>query len=388
MRTERGLMRGISGCRSSAASIVVFAAVCVLAACSSSGGGQAEPASENRSQASSQVESFVLDGATNTSPFVVKVGSGYLRDVMDRTFGKDDVDYGPLLGANDALDSSEIVVTGYLFQITAGVIEAESTVRGPLTEAQQRVALAELDERERFFIDEGWTGAVWEELEEARRAVMENQPLEGHDFNYAAYRVRVTEVIKGDMNVGDVLDVQVYAGVDIGSEWVDPVLAGTPRVVVAGGWGKQNSGLELRDATGKPIDRAFWPHIDLFWLDEGVWEILEDDTSGGVSETGGPGGSGSVPGGLLEDGTSGVGAVAVVDESLVERPVGDPESHYLEELGALDDAWGDLETLDDLAAALCIAAAERSAPTTTAVPGVDTTTTSVTDTGSATVPLP
>ena len=84
-----------------------------------------------------------------------------------------------------------------------------------------------------------------------------------------------------------------------------------------------------------------------------------------------------------------MGAVAVVDESLVERPVGDPESHYLEELGALDDAWGDLETLDDLAAALCIAAAELAArTTTTALPRVDKTTTSVADAGSATVPLP
>ena len=381
-------MKGISGCRSSAAPLVVLATVCVLAACSSSGAGLADSFSENGSQTSGYVDSFVLDGASSNSPFLVKVGSGYLRDLIDNTFGKAEVDYGPLLGAHHALDSSEIVVTGYLFQIIAGVIEAESTVRGPLTEAQQRAALAELDERDRIMETSGALPGDWEELKEARRAAIENQPLEGSDFNYAAYRVRVTEVIKGDMNVGDVLDVQVYAGANIGSEWVDPVLVGTPRVVVAGSWGKRNSGLELRDATGKPIDRAFWSHIDLFWLDEGVWEVLEEDTSGAISETGGPEGSGTIPGELLEDGSLGVGAVAVVDESLVERPVGDPESHYLESLGALHDAWGDLETLDDLASALRTAAAELAASTTT-ISGVgDETTTTTTGLASTTVPVP
>lgn len=365
----------------------------MLAACSSPGGGQVDSVSGNGSRTSGQVDSSVVGGAANatdggasSSPFVVKVGSGYLRDLMDSTFGKDDVDYHPILGANDALDSSSVVVAGYLVEIVAGVTEADISVRRRLTQTEIDSRFAALDERERLFEAEGASEADWRELEQERRSARANELPKLYDFNYAAYRVRVTEVIKGDINVGDLLDVQVYAGVNVASEWVDPVLVGTPRVVVAGGWGRGSSLRELRDATGKPVDRAFWPHIDLFWLDEGVWKVLEDDTSGAISETGGAEGSGSVPGGLLEDDS---GGVAVVDESLVERPAPIPEAHYLGGLHGLDEAWGTLETLDDLAAALRSAAAERSPPTTTtAAPGGAMTTTSVADAISTTIPLP
>lgn len=347
MRTERGFASWNSGHRASAASIAAFAAASLLAACSFSGGSQADLVADDVSQTSGPVDSSVLDdgrnakdGGASSSQFVVKVASGYLRKLMDSTFGMENVDYGPLLGAHDTLNSSEIVVAGYLFEIKAGVTVVDTTVRMPLTDAEQRVALAELDERERFFIAEGWTGPEWQELEEARRSVIENKPLRAYNFDYAAYRIRVTEVIKGDMKVGDILDVQVYAGVEIASEWVDPVLVGTPRVVVAGGWGTYASPFELRNSTGQPVEEAFWPHIDLFWLDEGVWDGHKD--------------------------ASVVGAVGVVQEILVERPAPTPEAHHLTSLQGLHDAWGNLETLDDLAEALRTAATELSAPSTTA----------------------
>ena len=379
-------------------SMVVLAAVCVLATCSSSGDGQMNPVSEKGSQVSTQAVGTVLDvvadptdGNSNnsgsTSPFVVKVSSGYLRDLMDSTFGENEVDYSPLLGANYTLDNSEIVVAGYLFEIVAGVTESEISAQRPLTEAEKRIALTELDERERSMEASGATPADRLELEQERRAVRENEIPRLNNFNYAAYRIRVTEVFRGDINVGEILDVQVYAGVNIGSKWVDPVLAGTPRVVVAGSWGKQSSRLELRDAGGEPIDGAFWPHSDLFWLDEGIWELLEVDTSGGISETGGPDGSGSVPSDLLEDDTPDVGTGAL-ENNLVERPAPIPEAHYLEGLHALDDAWGNLETLDHLATVLRSAAVELSAPRTTVTTGDGVPPTSVADVASTTVPVP
>lgn len=340
MITERGLMSRNSGCRARTASVVIFSAAFVLTACSSSEGARSDLVSGNATQTSALVDTIEPDSDTNSLQLVVRVASGYLRDLMDSTFGNDAVDYHPFEGAKEAISASEVAVTGYLIEIVAGVTEVETNVRGPLTEAEQRVMLDHLDERERFFVAEGWTGPEWQELEEERRLVIENNPLPVYELNYAAYRVGVTEVIKGDIEVGDVLDVQVYAGVDIASEWVDPVLSGTPRVVVAGSWGKPVSGYELRDATGMPIEDAFWPQIEIFWLDEGVWEIDGGDVSG-------------------------VGSAGVVQESLVEHSTPIPEAHHLTSLQGLHDAWGNLESLDDLAHALRTAAAELSGTSTT-----------------------
>ena len=114
---------------------------------------------------------------------------------------------------------------------------------------------------------------------------------------------------------------QVFAGVNVASELVPPVLEGTPRVVVAGSlWGGITG--ELRNSSGEVVDKAIFPFSDLFWFDEGVWDVLVDDTAEGTSvvdESGstGPDGPGPGPGDLLdEDDTTETGAETVIEESV------------------------------------------------------------------------
>ncbi len=297
-------------------------------------------------------------GGADSSPFTVKVASGYLTDLLNSTHGPEDIDFGLLQGAQDALDIPRVVVAGYLFEIVPGVTEVDTSEHRSRTSSEVSIALAEIDALEQRFEGEGADEDVWRELERMRRSVIENQPPPAYDYNYWAYRVRVTEVFKGDIDIGDVIDVQVFAGVNVASELVSQVLEGTPRVVVAGFMWDGVTG-ELRNPSGEVVDKAIFPFSDLFWFDEGVWDVLVDDTAEGTSVVDEPG--------VLSDeaGATETGAVTVIEENLEVGPALVAESHQLDSLGDMHQAWGVLETLEDLARTLRTVASETVASTTT-----------------------
>lgn len=362
--------------------LVVVVGCLVACGCSSSSDDRGGLELGDADSSLVEVEDGHEPGGAESSPFTVKVASGYLTDLLDSTYGPEDIDYDLLQGPQDALGLPRIVVAGYLFEIVPGVTEVDTSERRSRTSGEVSIALAHIDALERRFEVEGAHESVWLELEEMRRSVIENQPRRARDHNYWAYRVRVTEVFKGDIDVGDIIDVQVFAGVNVASELVPPVLEGTPRVVVAGYlWGGITG--ELRNSSGEVVDKAIFPFSDLFWFDEGVWGLLVDDTAEGTSvvdESGstgpdgpGPGSPGPGSGDLLgEDGTTQTGAETVIEESVGVGPALVAESHHLHSLDEMHQAWGVLETLDDLARALRTAASETAMSTTTTTPSTTT----------------
>ena len=161
---------------------------------------------------------------------------------------------------------------------------------------------------------EGAGSSIIAEFERSRERTIANEPQNSYsERHYAAFRVRVAEVFKGDIEVGDTLDVQVRSSSLEEVNLLTQQLRGTPRVIVGGKWWSPSTkGLLLRRPDGSTVDSVFVSSVDLFWLDDSTWEPRD----GG--------------------------------EEPVERPSPDPEAFYLSGLDAMAPGWGTLETLDDL----------------------------------------
>ena len=388
---------------------VLTVAVLGVTGCSGSGPeGAAVGVSESAllpAQDSGELGSEVLDsGGGSQDVFEVVQASGYVRRLLGPAGRGIEFDYEPMRGAGEAVAGLELIVAGYVVEIAPGVVWADTRVFEPWTQVQIEGYLQLLDEREESLRALGALGpAEIATLERERRSALENKVPEPNDIVHAAYRVRVTEVLWGDFEVGGVLDVQVPLGVFTTLEEQRAALVGTPRAVVGGRWSSKTwSNYELESAQRVPLaDEVFYPWIELFWLDESVWDpgdLVPVGDPGPVGDVGVPGdgdGAEQAPGG--DDGDGSTGPLAVVnEEALIERPAGPPEALYLRGLSELHEAWGDLGTLDDLADALRAAAAAAATPTdsttttttTTAPPTDSTTTTTVPPTDSTTTTVP
>ena len=123
----------------------------------------------------------------------------------------------------------------------------------------------------------------------------------------------------------------------------------------------------------------------MFWFDEGVWEILVDDSSNGISITEESDGTTTLPSELLEDDTPETNTGVPLEEGSEDQLLV-AESHYLRGLWEMHPFWGELNSLDDLANALRGAASEATTPSTT-TPST-TTTASTTTVASTTTESP
>ena len=188
-------------------------------------------------------------------------------------------------------------------------------------------------------------------------------------------------MIKGEYNENDIIEIQVYAGTNLATELSAQVLEGTPRVVVGGKPGSPGIGnYEYRDSGGETVvDQAIWNFPDLLWFDEGVWEILDDDSSNSISITEESDGTTTLPSELLEDDTPETNTGVPLEEGSEDQLLV-AESHYLRGLWEMHPMWGELNSLDDLANALRGAASEATTPSTTS----EATTPSTTTTASTT----
>ena len=324
--------------------------------------------------------------------------SGYVAGLLRAAGSGVEFDYQPMEGAGEALAAMELIVAGYLVEIAPGVVWADTREREPMTQAQIEATLRFIDEREERLRSLGRLGPDnIATLERERRSALENAVPEPNDRVHVAYRIRVTEVLWGDFEVGGVLDVQVPLSVFTTLEEQQAALVGTPRAVVGGGWSStvSRSIYQLQSADRAPLDaEVFYPWIELFWLDESVWDVgdLEPEGEPGpVGSTGALDDDGQqLPGGLLEDDTPSVPAVES-EESLTERPAGQPEALYLDGLHQLHRAWGNVGTLDDLVESIrsAVADAATTAPettTTTTAPDTTTTTTALETATTTTAP--
>lgn len=253
-------------------------------------------------------------------------GSGL--DSILETVGADGsaVDYDVLRDPAEAFAYGDLIVAGYLMEIARGVTKIDSRVYPPWSEQEVKEALERNAATIARLKAEGAGAAVIAEFERSRERIIENRPRSSYsERHYAAFRVRVTEVFKGEIKVGDTVDVQIESG---GLDEIDLLanqLRGTPRVIVGGTWwSPETEGLLLRGSDGATVDSLFASFPDLFWLDDGSWEPRDGDES-----------------------------------EAAERPAPDPEALYLSGLDALAPGWGTLETLDDLAVVLRTASGDQ-----------------------------
>ncbi len=340
--------------------LLICLAVCVfVGGCAST--DEVQQRQDTVVSSSSEVADSVDSVPNDTSPYLVRKASGYLRELLDSTYGPEEVMIDITDGPRDALETVDFVIAGYLFEIVPGVT-AEDTSRGQtMTPAELRYLSTFADQLEARYRSEGATEGDWQELQRIRANISENKPSNPYVDSYWAYRIRITEVIKGDYKVDDIIEIQVYAGTNLTSALVPQVLEGTPRVVVGGTLESLiNRRLEYRNSEGEIVEQGNWDLPDLFWFDEGVWETLDDDSA-------------LLSGESLEDDTVNNVTGSPLDESPEQSPTGPAltaESHYLSGIHEMDEAWGDLASLDDLTDALRTAASPTTtttaAPTTTA----------------------
>ena len=234
-------------------------------------------------------------------------------------------DYEPLRDPADAVARGELIIAGYLIEIERGITNVDTRVYPPRTEQEVEEALERNAATLARLKAEGVGGSIITELEDDRERIIANEPRSSYSERHnAAFRVQVAEVIQGDIEVGDTLDVQIRSGSLDEIDLLTGQLCGTPRVVVGGNWWSPSTeGLLLRGPDGATVDSLFSSFVDLFWLDYGTWEAR-----GGA----------------------------------VERSATDPEAFYLSGLEEMAPGWGTLETLDDLAAVLRTAATNPAPP--------------------------
>ena len=377
--------------------LIFVVAVCVfVGGCASSGdvqqrqdavdsSGSVLAIPESVDSASSVVEE--VSETSDASPFVIRKASGYLRELLDSTHGPEDVMIAFREGPNHTLDTSDFVVAGYLFEIVPGVTIVDTSRGQTMTAAEQQAMSAIADELEARHRTEGATEGDWQELQRMRDNISQNRPRRQSVQYFWAYRIRITDVIKGSFSDDDIIEIQVYAGTNLDTELSAQVLEGTPRVVVGGKPGGPSvSSYELRDSEGETVDQVNWSFPDLFWFDEGVWEILVDDSSNGVSVTEESDGTTTLPNELLQDDTPEINTGAL-EEGSEESPAEQllvAESHYLSGLHEMHSFWGELNSLDDLAEALRGVASTATTPSTTTVAPTTTAPTTTTTVASTT----
>ena len=335
---------------------IVFLAVCVfVGGCASTDDVQQGQGTVESS--SSDIADTVDSIPTVPSPYVVRQASGYLRELLDSTYGPEEVMIAFTHGPSDALETVDFVVAGYLFEISPGITIDDTTTGGTLSRAELTALSIAADQLERRFKAEGATEDDWQELQKIRDNISQNKPSRSDVDHYWVYRIRITEVFKGDYKEDDIIDIQVYAGHNLGTELSAQMLEGTPRVVVAGTLESlDNPKYEYRNSDGTIVEQANWDLPDIFWFDEGVWETLDDDSA-------------LLSGESLEDDTVNNVTGSPLEEGPQQSPTGPvltAESHYLDGIHEMDEAWGDLASLDDLADALRAAASPTT--TTTAAP--------------------
>ena len=233
-------------------------------------------------------------------------------------------DYTPMQDATHALAISDVVVTGYLVDIVPGVVIASTLTVEPKAEHEVQEILESLDAAVDHLEGQGiLTQEIQEEFEAAKDEIRENRPRESEGTRYVAFRVRVHEVLYGDVEVGDMLDINVlHSDVMPTVEEMADILESVgrpPRTVVgAQWWNPSEDWRELHNSEGHPIDNALFPHIDLFWFDGATWDAADE----------------------------------VLPHQMNERPHPESEAMCLDGLHEMEPGWGDLETLDDLADAL------------------------------------
>ena len=279
--------------------------------------------------------------------YEVVQASGYVRSLLDSAGSGIEHAYEKVPGAGPMVEAMELIVAGYLVDIVPGVVWADKHVRRRLTPAEVEEMLQSIAESERRARDEHrLSPSLQASLEREREVVLKNPLPEPEDIVHTAYRILVTEVLSGDFTAGDILDVQVPLSIFTTIEERRAALKGTPRAVVGGDWSTHVwSNYELQDANRAPLDEAvFYPWIEMFWLDESLWDPTDAQPD--------------------PDG-----------DALIERSVGRAEALYLRGLHDLHPAWGDLETLDDLADAIRAAASPQDPTTTTTTEPPTTTTT-------------
>ena len=267
--------------------------------------------------------------------YEVSQASGYVRALVDSAGSGIEHAYDKVPGAGPMIEAVQLIVAGYLVDIVPGVVWADKHVRRRLTPAEVEEMLQSIAERERRARDEHRLSPdLQASYDSYRETILKNALPEPEDIVHTAYRILVTEVLSGDFKAGDILDVQVPLSIFTTLEEQRAALKGTPRAVVGGDWSTHVwSNYELQDANRAPLDEAvFYPWIEMFWLDESLWDPTDAQPD--------------------PDG-----------DALIERSVGRAEALYLRGLHDLHPAWGDLETLDDLADAIRAAAAPHD-PTT------------------------
>ncbi len=256
--------------------------LCIVAACVLVGGCASSGDVQGSQDAVDSSDSVVEIAESDASPFDVRQSSGYLRKLLDSTYGPEEAMIAYRYGPDHALETADYIVAGYLFEIVPGVTIVDTSRGQSMTPVQVRVQSAFADQIEEQYRTEGATEGDWQDLQRMRDNIAENKPSRPYVESYWAYRIRITEVVKGDFNVNDIIEIQVYAGLNVGKELSAPVLEGTPRVVVGGRPGSPGTGnFELRDSKGETIlDQATWGYPDLFWFDESTWDARDDGASG------------------------------------------------------------------------------------------------------------
>lgn len=235
-------------------------------------------------------------------------------------------DYEPLRDPAHAFATADIVVTGYLVDIVSGVYSVSTRPPPePRTDSEIRDILKSFDDAiAHLEAEDVLTEEMREQFEAAKLEVQSNSPRISVGDRHVAFRVSVDEVLHGDVEAGDVLDINVYySNIMPTVEEMATLLKSigrSPRTVVGATWWSPLSSdqRELRNSAGDPIDKALFPQIDLFWFDGATWNLDDEKTSGQV----------------------------------LERPHPEHEALYLDGLHEMEPGWGDMETLDDLADAL------------------------------------
>ena len=216
---------------------------------------------------------------------------------------------------------SDIIVAGYLMDIVPGVYITSTRTIEPRTEQEVQEALASIDNALDYVEELGLlTQEFQEEMEMARRDIQDNIPIVSEPKRYAAFRVHVTEVLHGDADIGDVLDLNLFhhVGMPTVDEMADILesVGRSPRVVVGTNWWAPDADWRvLHSADGAPVDQALFPHVDLFWIDGATWDPADETIS-------------------------------------QEKPGPHSEAFYLDGLHDMEPGWGELDTLDDLAETL------------------------------------
>ena len=99
--------------------------------------------------------------SSDTSPFVVRKASGYLRELLDSAHGLEDVMIAYRNGPDHALETADFIVAGYLFEIVPGITIVDTSRGHRLTPAELLAESVFADQLEERYRTEGATEGDW-----------------------------------------------------------------------------------------------------------------------------------------------------------------------------------------------------------------------------------